>query len=489
MVIRKASSDSDTIKQVTNLEQHTMKKKKTSIENALSTSQIILLGFLAVILIGAIVLSMPFCSADGSFTSFADALFTSTTSVCVTGLVTVPTYSYWSLAGKIVILLLIQFGGLGFMTCFTLVMFIIRRKITLKERMTIQDALGSNRMSGLLRLVARITKGTFLVEGIGALLYAFVFIPEYGVAGGIWRSVFTSISAFCNAGIDLVGDNSLAPYVDNVIVNVTTSLLVISGGIGFPVWWDLLRTLRQERDARREKRVLPVSWWKRLSLHSKLAFVSTAALLCGGWLLIFLFEFHNSRTIGDMSLGGKLLASFFQSMTTRTAGFATINQANFTLPSKILSVILMLIGGSPLGTAGGLKTVTVVILLITLLSVVRGREKTEVFQRTISAQTVRKALALVTIYLGFLIVGIMALSAVMHTDDLMALAYEVSSALATVGLTQGITSSLNLAGKLIIIVCMYIGRVGPISFAVAFTARYSRANNSIRYPEENITVG
>lgn len=471
------------------MKQHTTKKKKTSIENALSTSQIILLGFLAVILGGAILLSMPFCAADGGFTNFADALFTSTTSVCVTGLVTVPTYSYWSLAGKIVILLLIQFGGLGFMTCFTLAMFIIRRKITLKERMTIQDALGSNRMGGLLRLVARITKGTFLVEGIGALLYAFVFIPEYGVAGGVWRSVFTSISAFCNAGIDLVGDSSLAPYVDNVIVNVTTSLLVITGGIGFPVWWDLLRTLRQERDARREKRVLPVSWWKRLSLHSKLAFVSTAALLLGGWFLIFLFEFHNSHTIADMSLGGKLLASFFQSMTTRTAGFATINQANFTLPSKILSVILMLIGGSPLGTAGGLKTVTAVILLITLLSVVRGREKTEVFHRSIPAQTVRKALALVTIYLGFLIVGIMALSAVMHTDDLMALTYEVSSALATVGLTQGITSSLNLAGKLIIIVCMYIGRVGPISFAVAFTARYSRANNSIRYPEENITVG
>lgn len=484
-----AASDSDMIKQVTNLKQHTTKKKKTSIENALSTSQIILLGFLAVIFVGAVLLSMPFCAADSSFTSFADALFTSTTSVCVTGLVTVPTYSYWSLTGKIIILLLIQFGGLGFMTCFTLVMFIIRRRITLKERMTIRDALGSDRMGGLLRLVARITKGTFLAEGIGALLYAFVFIPEHGVAGGIWRSVFTSVSAFCNAGIDLVGDNSLAPYADNVIVNVTTSLLVITGGIGFPVWWDLLRTLRQERDARREKRVLPVPWWNRLSLHSKLAFVSTAALLGGGWLLIFLFEFHNSRTIGDMTLGGKLQASFFQSMTTRTAGFATINQAGFTLPSKILSVILMLIGGSPLGTAGGLKTVTVVILLITLLSVVRGREKTEVFHRTIPAQTVRKALALVTIYIGFLIVGIMALSAVMHTDDLMALIYEVASALATVGLTQGITSSLNLAGKLIIIVCMYIGRVGPISFAVAFTARHSRANNSIRYPEENITVG
>lgn len=466
-----------------------MKGKKTSIENVLSTAQIIMLGFLIVIAIGTILLMMPFCSATGQVTGFVDALFTATTSVCVTGLVVVPTYAYWSLIGKVVIALLIQIGGLGFMTCFTLVLFMLRRKITLKERLTIQDSLGESHLSGLLKVVVRIIRGTLFIEGIGALFYAIHFVPEHGFVGGIGRAVFTAISAFCNAGIDLVGDYSLMPYATNPLVGLTTCFLIVTGGIGFPVWWDMIKTGKERRRAAKKKRKLPKSWWQMLALHSKLAISSTIVLLFSGTVLIFLFEYSNPATIGEMSFGNKLLNAFFQSVTTRTAGFFTIHQADLTLSSKILSVIFMFIGGSPVGTAGGIKTVTVVVLFMAMVSVIRGKERTEVFGRTISMQTVRKSLALVMIYMAVLISGVMLLSVAIQSDSLIELSYEVTSALATVGLTLGITPSLNVFGKLIIIVCMYIGRIGPISLAIAFIAKQKKTNNAMKYPEENIMVG
>lgn len=466
-----------------------MKTKGTSIQNAMSTAQIILAGFLLIIGVGALLLMLPVCSADGTWTNFLDALFTATTSVCVTGLVVVPTYAYWSLTGKIIILILIQIGGLGFMTCFTMVLMMIRRRITLKERMTIQDSLGENRLSGLIVLVIRILRGTFVVEGIGALLYSIRLIPQYGLVGGIWRSVFTATSAFCNAGIDIFGDFSLMEYAKSPLMSLTTCALIIVGGIGFPVWWDLMRSGKLYHEQRKKFQKPPKNMWQMLNLHSKLAISVSAGLLLIGTIAFFLLEFHNPKTMGEFSVPEKLLASFFQSTTTRTAGFFTIDQAGMTLSSKILSILLMFVGGSPIGTAGGIKTVTIATLFFSMVSVIRGKERTEVFGRTIPSQVIRRSLALIMIYIMILVGGIMLLSVCMHIDTLSELMYEVTSALATVGLTLGITPKLNAAGKWIIIICMYIGRIGPISLAIAFMAKQKATNNSLKYPEEHIMVG
>lgn len=311
-----------------------------------NTMRLIAGGFASVIFLGGVLLWMPICNTKPI--AFLDALFTSTTAVCVTGLVTVVPAAQFTLVGKIILLILIQIGGLGVIACTVAFFVVLKRKITMKERVVIQETYNMSTLSGLVKFVLKIVKGTFLVEGIGAFCYAFQFVPEYGVLKGIWFSIFHSISAFCNAGIDILGDNSFIKYAGNPIINFTTMGLIIAAGIGFTVWHDLQQNIKIA--AEREisyKRVM-----FRLSLHSKLAILTTLILLAAGMLNFFLAEYYNPGTMGTMGVWKKLMASLFQSVTTRTAGFATVPQAALHGESMLVSILLMFIGGSPGGTAG-----------------------------------------------------------------------------------------------------------------------------------------
>ena len=444
-----------------------------------STTHIILLSFLIAILIGALLLSLPISSADGKAKPFLDALFTATTSACVTGLVVTPTVSSWSVFGQAVILILIQIGGLGVITIMSGLMILLHKKMGIGDRLLLQDAFNLNSLSGLVRFVKKVVGGTFIIEGIGALLYMMVFVPRFG-AKGVWISVFTSISAFCNAGIDIIAENSLCDYALNPIINIVTSSLIILGGIGYIVWWDVLRVLRLRRTKK-------VRFFRALTLHSKIAITATLILILAGAGLIFAFEYNNPQTIKDYTLLQKIEVSLFQSVTTRTAGFATVPQENLTNASAFVCLLLMFIGGSPVGTAGGIKTVTFAVLVASAFASVRNKENTEVFGRQLTKQAVSKAVAVTCMSFIIMFTSTVFLSAVTEANALDII-YETVSATATVGLTRNFTASLCSIGKFIIIVTMYLGRVGPISLAVAFK-RSKDNQNIIRNPIEEISVG
>lgn len=445
----------------------------------LSTTQIILLSFIITILLGSLLLMLPVSSASGKSVSYVDALFTATTSTCVTGLVTLPTASTWSVFGQVVILILIQIGGLGVITVMSGFMLMLHKKMGVGDRLLIQDAFNLNTMSGLARFIKSVLLGTLIIEGIGAIAYMFVFVPEFG-ARGIWISAFNSVSAFCNAGIDVIGENSLCSYATNPLVNITTSLLIILGGIGYIVWWDVIRVLKSRTP--RNKKV-----FRHLTLHSKIAITSTLFLIFAGAALIFACEYNNPTTIADMSLFDKLQVSFFQSVTTRTAGFATVPQEDLTGAASIVSLVLMFIGGSPVGTAGGIKTVTIAVLLHSAFTTVKNKKQTTVFGRTISYESIRKAIAVVMMFSVVMFFSTLFLSMSSNAPTLTVL-YESVSATATVGLSKNLTASLNVVGKLIIIATMYFGRVGPISLAVAFGSK-NKNQNIISEPIEEISIG
>ena len=438
-----------------------------------------MLSFFGMILLGSLLLSLPVSAADGKPVPYLDALFTATTATCVTGLVTLPTVSTWSVFGQVVILILIQIGGLGVITIISAVMILLHKRMGLGDRLLLQDAFNLNSLSGIVRFVKRVMAGTFLVEGIGALLYMTVFVPEFGLRG-IWISVFTAISAFCNAGIDIIGENSLCDYATNPMINTVTGLLIILSGIGYIVWWDVIQVLKKSAGKKRKI-------FRFLTLHSKIAIVTTLILVFGGGLLILLFEYRNPMTIGTMSLFDKMQVSFFQSITTRTAGFATVPQENLTNGTSILCLLLMFIGGSPVGTAGGIKTVTFAVLAVSALATIQNKEEVTLFHRNISKQAINKAVAVTAMSFGILFVSTLLLSAVTDADALD-LFYETVSATATVGLTRNLTGSLNDAGKAIIIGTMYLGRVGPISLALALNSN-KKNQNIIKNPTEEISVG
>ena len=444
-----------------------------------STTHIILLSFLIAILIGALLLSLPISSVDGEPTPFLDALFTATTSTCVTGLVVTPTVSSWSVFGQVVILILIQIGGLGVITIMSGLMILLHKKMGIGDRLLLQDAFNLNSLSGLVRFVKRVVGGTLIIEGIGALLYMTVFIPEFGLMG-IWISVFTSVSAFCNAGIDIIAENSLCDYALNPIINIVTCALIVLGGIGYIVWWDVLRVLKQ---ANKKK----VKFFRDLTLHSKIAITATLLLIFVGAALIFAFEYNNPQTIKDYTLLQKVEVSLFQSVTTRTAGFATIPQENLTNASSVVCLLLMFIGGSPVGTAGGIKTVTFAVLIASAFASIRNKEDTDLFGRRLTKQAVSKAVAVTCMSFIIMFVSTVLLSAVTDANALD-IVYETVSATATVGLTRNLTASLDTIGKLIIIITMYLGRVGPITLAVAFK-RSKDNQNIVRNPTQEISVG
>ena len=444
-----------------------------------STTQIILLSFLATILIGSGLLALPISSASGEAVPYLDALFTATTSTCVTGLVTLPTVSTWSVFGQVVILLLIQIGGLGIITIMSGLMLLLNRKMGIGDRLLIQDAFNLNTMSGLAKFVKNVLFGTLIIEGIGAVLYMLVFIPEFG-AVGIWISVFNSVSAFCNAGIDIIAENSLCNYATNPLINTVTSALIILGGLGYIVWWDVLRVIKIRSPKNRKV-------FRHLTLHSKIAITVTTGLILVGALLIFIFEYSNPLTIGEMSLFDKIQVSLFQSVTTRTAGFASIPQENLTNASAAVSIILMLIGGSPVGTAGGMKTVTIAVLICSALATIRNKNSATLFGRRISEGSVKKAVAVAVTFLAICAASGVLLLATSNASVIDAV-YETVSATATVGLSRNLTSTLNTFGKLIIILTMYFGRVGPISLAVALGSK-SESQNLISEPTEDISIG
>ena len=450
-------------------------KKRFSI----STTHMILLSFLFAILCGTLLLMLPISSATGECVSFIDALFTATTATCVTGLVVVPTVSTWSVFGQIVILFLIQIGGLGIITVMSGIILSINRKMKLSDSILIQDAFNLNTMSGLGRFLKKVIIGTGVVEVCGALLYMFAFVPKYGLKG-IYYSIFTSISAFCNAGIDVIAEDSLCSFIGDPIVNITTCLLVILGGIGYIVWWDVIRVIKQ----RREKKG---GLFKRLTLHSKIAISSTLILIISGAIMFFMFEYNNPSTLKDLSLHEKIQASIFQSVTTRTAGFATIPQENLTTPSALFSLLLMFIGGSPVGTAGGVKTVTIATLLLAAISAIKNKNQVTIFNRKISKAAISKSIAVFATSFSIMFISTLLLSCFTQAD-LIDVLYETVSATATVGLTRALTPTLTLAGKIIITATMYLGRVGPISLAIAFITKKEN-QNVVSDPTEEISVG
>lgn len=458
--------------------------KKLFQKRELSTTQVIALGFFVTILIGAVLLWLPISAAEGYKTSLLDALFTATTSVCVTGLVVVPTYQHWSIFGQAVILCLIQCGGLGIVTLTTSVMIFIGKKVTLKNRLLIEDALNLSTLSGLIKFLKKVLKGTFLVEAIGAVCYSFTFIPEYGFGRGLWISIFNAVSAFCNAGIDIIGDVSLMAYASNYWVCSITMLLIILGGIGYIVWWDLIRVERMVQ--RRE--VNAHNFFLRLNLHTKIVLVVTAALILGGTVLIFVMEYSNPATIGNFRLDQKILAALFQSVTTRTAGFLTISQKGLRDSTALLCMVLMFIGGSSVGTAGGIKTTTFAIMALAAIATVKKSDEVVVFRRTIPLRLVRKATAVAMISLVTVMAATMLLS-FFCPGDFTDIAFEITSAMGTVGLTRDYTGSLNTFGKIMIIIVMYLGRIGPISMAIAFSFKGKKEQGTFKYPDENITVG
>lgn len=435
----------------------------------LDPPKVLALGFASLIFIGALLLNLPIATKTGESIGFINALFTSASAVCVTGLVVVNTGEFWSLFGQIVIIVLIQMGGLGFMTMATIGALIIGKKITLKERLVIKEQLNQETMSGLVKLTKYVILSTFAIELVGAIFLSTRFIPIYGTAKGIWFSIFHAISAFCNAGFDLTG-NSIAPFVGDFTINMTISALIILGGLGFSVYIDITRNRS----------------FKKLSLHSKLVLSITGALLLVGMIVFFLIEYNNPLTLKSLSMGEKLIASFFQSVVPRTAGFYSVNLSGLYDTTVFLTIILMFIGASPGSTGGGVKTTTFGVLILTTIGVIKGEKDIVAFKKRIGYDVINRSLAIATVGMILTIVVSFILT-VTEPANFLDVLFETTSAFATVGSSRGLTPNLTNFGKITITLTMYAGRVGPLTMAYVFS-RKSRHGN-FRYSEGNIMVG
>ncbi len=455
-----------------------------------SPPQTIALSFVVMIFVGTVLLNLPFASQNGQSVGMLNAFFTAVSANCVTGLVVVNTLTQWSLFGKIVILVLIQLGGLGFFTVLTIGLVFLHRSISLENRMIIQASFNQDDVGGMVRLTINILKITLIVEGIGAVLLSlgFYFSPPYmSPMEAIGKGIFHSVSAFCNAGFDLIGANSLAPYMDNYYINTVVITLMVLGGIGFMVWADFITKIRNGKRGGVPFRFV------YLSLHTKLALVITAMLLVGGGLVFLLFEWSNPQTLASLNFPQKLQAAFFQSATLRTCGFATIEQGSLTEPSQFFSSFLMMIGGSPSGTAGGIKTVTIGVVVIAMVSLVRGRRRMEAFGRSLPLDLLQKAL---TVVMALILLAIVATLVLYYTEmnsefphTILDLWFETTSATGTVGLTTGITPYLSSAGKVVVALCMFLGRIGPVTALVALNMRRRSGTEALEYPQERVVMG
>ncbi|MDU3180250.1 MAG: potassium transporter TrkG [Lachnospiraceae bacterium] len=458
-----------------------MKERKKSIR--FSTMQLIAAGFLGTILLGGVLLYLPICNTKPI--QFTDALFTSTSAVCVTGLVTIVPATQFTVLGKGILLVLIQIGGLGVIACTFSFFLILKKKITLRERIIIQETYNMDTLSGLVKFLIKIIKGTFIVEGVGAILFSFQFVREYGLVEGVCYSIFHSVSAFCNAGIDILGNGSFTEYATNPLINFTTMSLIIIGGIGFTVWGDVLKNVFEDigKEGYSVKKI-----FAKLTLHSKIAISMTIALILFGTVSFFVLEYANPETFGNMTFGEKLMASGFHSVSTRTAGFATVSQSGLTNGSKLITCLLMFVGGSPAGTAGGVKTTTVAMLILACRSAIKGGRDTECFGRRIAEDNIRTGLAVIILSMGFLITGTVIVSVLESDVEFMRVLYETTSAMGTVGLSADLTPQLETASKYVIMMLMYIGRIGPVTMALIFGKGHTK-DRVRELPEKRILVG
>lgn len=432
--------------------------------------QILVMGFAAIILTGALLLTLPVSVQPGQEINFLTSLFTATSAVCVTGLVVVDTATNWTFFGQLVILLLIQVGGLGFMTMATFFAILLGRRIGLRQRLIIQESLNQTNVAGIVRLVRYVLLFTFISEFTAAVILSMRLSADLGVMKGIWYGLFHSVSAFNNAGFDLFGGfRSFTGYVDDITVNLCITTLIILGGIGFSVVVDVIRKFKTPR---------------LLSLHSKLTLSVTGVLILAGATLIYFLELSN--TLAPLSPTGKVLAAYFQAVTPRTAGYNTVDIGGLRSATQFLIVILMFIGASPGSTGGGIKTTTTGIIAVSMLSMARGKLDAEVFGRRIGQDQVYKALAIVLLALTLVAVVSLLLSVTEKTDFLTVL-FETTSAFGTVGLSMGVTPKLTAIGRILIILTMFLGRVGPLTFA--FAMAQSRRKTSLRFPEEKLMVG
>ena len=438
-------------------------------------TRVLALGFLTVILVGAVLLTLPIATTTGESVGFLAALFTATSCTCVTGLAVVETGIVYSVFGQAVMLVLIQVGGLGFMTAAALLFMLVGKRITLQNRLTIAEGLNESQISGMARLVRRVCALTAGIEFTGSVLLAFRFVPQFGWAKGLWFSVFHSVSAFCNAGFDLLGKgDSLVSYSGDPYVLIIITLLIVFGGLGFAVITDMWKKKR-------------VSAW---GLHTKIVVVMTAALIFGGAAIFLLAEYNNPGTLGPMGFGDKVVNAIFQSVTLRTAGFASISQANLSNASYLLCLLLMFIGASPASTGGGIKTTTFFVMLLFVGSVVKSRKNIQCFGRKLPDDIGRKVVAITFISLALvclIVFGICLAEAGtgIRSDEIV---YESISAFATVGTSMGITAALSSVSQILLIIGMFCGRVGPVTLAVAFSVRAGK-EDGLRYPEEKIMVG
>ena len=435
----------------------------------MTSFQLIIMGFAGVILLGTVLLMLPFSSAEKVITPFHEALFTATSAVCVTGLVVKDTGSYWSLAGQTIILALIQIGGLGVVTVAASVSILSGKKISLMQRSTMQDAISAPKVGGIVRLTRFILRGTFLIEAAGTVLLLPVFMGDYGKKG-IWMSVFHSISAFCNAGFDILGtDSSMFPsltgYSGNILINLVIMLLIITGGIGFLTWDDIYTNKLN---------------FKRYRMQSKIILMTTACLILFPTVFFYICDLTN------LPMGKRLLAAAFQSVTTRTAGFNTINISEMSEASKAVMILLMLIGGSPGSTAGGMKTTTFSVLILNAIATFRSQENAGAFGRRLEYHVIKNAATIAMLYFALFFGGGIAIS-VYEGLPLLNCLYEAASAVGTVGLTLGITPEIHVFSQVVLIILMYLGRVGGLTLIYAVFSGRNKGNAKL--PLEKITVG
>ncbi|MGG7176271.1 TrkH family potassium uptake protein [Clostridium paraputrificum] len=449
-----------------------MQKQWSRRKIKLNEVQILAIGFVILIFIGGFILSLPISSSSGESTNFLDSLFTATSATCVTGLVTLDTGTHWSLFGQVIIMLLIEIGGLGFMSFATFIAILFGKKITLKNRLIMQEAMNTFSIQGLVKMVKYVMGFTFAIQIGGALLLSTQLIPEFGFKKGLFYSIFHSVSSFCNAGFDLFGNfTSYTGYYNNAVILLTVSALIAIGGLGFTVLLEIYNYKGK----------------KKLSLHSKVVLLITAILIVGGAVFILLLEYNNPETLAPMNLKDKVVNSIVASTSPRTAGVNSISTDGMTMAGKFVTILLMFIGGSPGSTAGGLKTTTLGIIIFTVISVIKGREDTEIFGRRFSKELVYKAFSVLFIGMSLVMFVTMVLSITEPDESFISLLYESTSAFGTVGLTTGVTQRLSVVGKIIVIITMYLGRVGPLTVVLALANR--RKKSCYKYPEGKVLIG
>ena len=438
--------------------------------------QILVIGFAALIITGALLLMLPIATTDGQGASFLTALFTSTSAVCVTGLVVVDTGTYWATFGQVVILLLIQIGGLGFMAMATMLFLITGKKISMKSRMLLKTSFSADSLEGIIRYVKYVIFFTLTVEAIGAVLLCGVFIPAYGVERGIFMSVFHAVSAFCNAGFDIMGGGGVGfmPFVTNVLLNLVIVCLIVIGGIGFAVAMDVISKRK----------------FSQYEFNTKIVLIATGFLILFGTVSVFISEYNNPNTIGDLPFFGKVLASVFTSVTPRTAGFNTVSIGSLHSFTKMIIMLLMFIGGSPGSTAGGVKTTSFSVFILAMFRTIQGYDEIRVYQRRINSSVIKKAMAITMLGIIWILTATTVLYVCERQISLGNLMFEVVSAFGTVGLSTGITSSLSSVSKVVLILTMFFGRVGIMTVAYAIN-RFNEMRNtmgSYKYPDGNLLL-